>query len=202
MLRVTGCCLFLMACGNAGGPILGEKVQESEQGWSVPNHACLKGESSTVSNDDGTISQFCTMAGRTVDRFVRWHPNGQKATEGRYLDGDRHGTWVWWHDNSQLSARGEYVTGQPRGMWSWWHPNGQLETQGDHLTGNRMGEWRSWYPTGQMKAVGQYRNDSKNGTWRVYTTEGELARTENWDLGRLRSHKALIDGWEIEDPSP
>ncbi|MFK7926908.1 MAG: toxin-antitoxin system YwqK family antitoxin [Myxococcota bacterium] len=202
MHRFCAILVLLSACATPPGRIVGERVEAGQEGWSVPPHTCENGQANTVANDDGTISQFCDVYGRTTGRFLRWHPNGQKATEGKYSDGERHGSWVWWHENSQLAARGEYINGQPLGVWSWWHQNGQLETQGDHLSGNRMGEWRTWYPSGQLKATGQYRNDTKNGAWKVYTQDGEVGRTEQWDLGRLRSHKALVKGWELATEAP
>jgi hypothetical protein len=188
MLRLAMVALLGMGCssGPAASPTAERVVGTATGGWTVPVHTCLGGgEAHTDVRDDGSVVQSCHRSGTLDGRFVQWHANGQKAAEGRYVDGQRDGAWAWWHPSGKLAARGRFSHGSEVGIWNWWHPNGQTETRGDHVGGRRAGLWQSWYPTGAVRAEGHYRNGSKDGAWKYWTQEGEPEKTETYELGRL-----------------
>ena len=59
--------------------------------------------------------------------FRAYHPNGNLASEGNYVDGAEHGDWRDYHDNGQVAAQGVYERGQEVGLWSFWDADGSLE---------------------------------------------------------------------------
>lgn len=60
--------------------------------------------------------------------YIGWYGNGQKASEGEYVDGKRHGTWSFWHKNGQKRLEAGYRMGEKQGRWKFWDKDG-VETK-------------------------------------------------------------------------
>ena len=60
--------------------------------------------------------------------YVGWYGNGQKASEGEYVDGKRQGTWIFWHNNGQKRLEAGYRMGEKHGRWTFWDKDG-VETR-------------------------------------------------------------------------
>jgi hypothetical protein len=56
--------------------------------------------------------------------YIGWYENGQKASQGEYVDGQRHGTWIFWHSNGQKRLEAGYHLDEKRGRWTFWDKNG------------------------------------------------------------------------------
>lgn len=187
--------LAVAACsGPSAGPTPERIIAPDGTGWTVPAHICAAGESKTEVDDQGLVVQSCQKGGQLVDRFVSWHPNGQKAMEGAYADGTKTGPWVEWYADGKIKVRGEYSRGEEAGRWVWYHPNGHKQTEGDHFDGMRAGLWTIWFATGGKQAEGQYRADGKDGTWRYWLSDGTPEREEVWEIGLLKREKVLKGG--------
>lgn len=65
-------------------------------------------------------------------QWVWWYPNGQKYSEGRYLNDQPVGLWVFWHSNGQKQMEGEYSTGVLVGKWTWWKEDGSVLRSEDY----------------------------------------------------------------------
>jgi antitoxin component YwqK of YwqJK toxin-antitoxin module len=61
--------------------------------------------------------------------FVAYHPNGAKASEGRYEEGVEQGVWRDYHENGQPAAEGQYDGGAEVGQWRYWNADGQPEVK-------------------------------------------------------------------------
>jgi antitoxin component YwqK of YwqJK toxin-antitoxin module len=59
--------------------------------------------------------------------FRAYHPNGNLASEGSYIDGQENGLWRDYHDNGHLAAEGEYLDGVETGEWVYWSADGLRE---------------------------------------------------------------------------
>lgn len=193
--------LLLVACPQQDVEPLGEHAG-NKNAWSIPELTCAVGQPYNDIDARGGVSQYCHDGASVQGESLRWHPNGQKAAHGRYVDGKRTGTWVWWHENGQIATRGDYTAGREDGSWTWWHLNGQVQMRGDHLNGQRMGEWQSWYANGQLERSGHYRNGRQDGAWKLYTPSGEVAREQEWDLGRMKEEDILIKDEDFEKTTP
>lgn len=63
--------------------------------------------------------------------FVAYHPNGDVASEGHYLDGAEHGEWRDYYPGGSIAAEGRYELGEEvAGTWRFWDPDGRLESSG------------------------------------------------------------------------
>ncbi|MDH3719261.1 MAG: hypothetical protein OES79_14170, partial [Planctomycetota bacterium] len=83
-------------------------------------------------------------------RWISWHPNGEKRSEGVYEYGLREGEFVWWFANRQKRLVGSFQSGKPQGLWIWWHENGQKASKGEYTDGKPTGAWAYWNKDGQL----------------------------------------------------
>jgi antitoxin component YwqK of YwqJK toxin-antitoxin module len=60
-----------------------------------------------------------------------WYANGQKAVEGMFAGGEKHGRWIWWHENGQKKVEGYFENSQPSQNWIWWKDNGIVAKRAD-----------------------------------------------------------------------
>ena len=57
---------------------------------------------------------------------VRWrYDGGLQTSDGSFLDGKQHGTWVV-HEADGDVSEGLYVDGQRQGIWTWWFTSGNV----------------------------------------------------------------------------
>jgi len=81
------------------------------------------------------------------------------------LEKIENGKWTLWHENGQKSSEGEYINGEKNGKWTIWHQNGQKSVEGEYINGKQNGKWIRWYSNGQKEYEGEYLNEEKNGNW-------------------------------------
>ncbi len=118
-----------------------------------------------------------------------WYPNGQKASEGEFIDGEETGAWTTWHPNGQVSSQGNYVSrnagrgnsgsrkGEKIGAWTTWHANGVKASEevygyetdeGGFITFDGM--WTTWYENGERQTekvfAGNHNYRERETTWR------------------------------------
>lgn len=94
--------------------------------------------------------------------FEQFHPNGQLATEGTYLNGRKEGVWTTWFSNGQQKSEGAYECGRETGEWKTWHTNGELASSGVFGSGQRIGEWRTFTPSGELERVESFPNEAQS----------------------------------------
>jgi len=83
--------------------------------------------------------------------FIYYYENGQKSSEGQYLNDKREGVWCTWYENGQKKSEGKYIADNYEGMWEYWHENGQKRSEGKYLKDEKDGLWQYWYSGGKME---------------------------------------------------
>jgi len=98
-----------------------------------------------------------------------WHPNGQKASETPYRDGQLEGLSVSWHENGQKAWEIIHRDGKiVDGTFVTWHPNGQKASEISCRDGKSEGLYVTWHPNGQQATEVTYHNGHQEGlavTW-------------------------------------
>lgn len=132
--------------------------------------------------------------------FVFYYKNGQKSSEGEYLDGKYDGKWTRWYKDGQVKSEGTYDKNQFIGDWSFYHRNGQVKFTLNYKNGEPDGDFKSFYEdgskyvetkyvkgaldgpytlyfkgTGQKKIVCNYLKDSLDGKYETFFETGTLA---------------------------
>jgi len=67
--------------------------------------------------EDGLYYKTDAETAFTGDGMV-YHPNKQKAQEGKIVNGKPTGPWKIWHANGQLHWEGSYKDGKKDGVWT------------------------------------------------------------------------------------
>lgn len=81
-------------------------------------------------------------------REVAYYPNGITRIDGSFLEGQRHGYWVYYYDNGNKWSEGHYLNGLEDQMRRVWYPDGKLNYEGMFHLGKRIGKWKFWDETG------------------------------------------------------
>lgn len=100
--------------------------------------------------------------------LIKWHDNGQKGAEGKYLNRMKSGKWESWYDNGQLESSGKYENGVQIGEWTNWHDNGNFSLDGKYEEGKKIGKWKRWFDNGIIKSEEEYLKGELSGvsmTW-------------------------------------
>ena len=102
-----------------------------------------------------------------------WHSNGQKKSEGKYVNGSAEGIHTSWHSNGQEKSEGNYVNDQIEGLHVVWHENGQKANEAKFIKGNPEGMYTHWYDNGQKRDEIKYVNGKSNGTHTSWHQNGQ-----------------------------
>ena len=70
--------------------------------------------------------------GKQNSKWVWWHENGNKQTEGVYENGKKSERWIWWYENGMKQIEGTYQNDQPVNLWRGWNEDGSLKTEKDY----------------------------------------------------------------------
>jgi len=90
--------------------------------------------------DEGSLKERGFVQDAAADEpvfdgvYQSWYPDGAKRSEGRWVDGRRHGAWHFWHPNGRQRLEGFFVEGRldrsrfwvergPDGEWIDGHPD-------------------------------------------------------------------------------
>ena len=90
-----------------------------------------------------------TFTGKAINYFT----SGLKKSEGTYLNGKKHGNWIYWY-----GVFGPVI----------------IESKGYYKHGNRDGLWEYWYPNGKEREVGNLNNQERVGKWTYYNDDNSL----------------------------
>lgn len=150
----------------------------------------------TYAVSDFFISNQIQMTGRYKNvkmkekqgHFVYYEENGQKSSEGDYLNDKVEGLWISWFDNGTKKSEGKYVKDRKDGEWSYWNKYGQLMakeyfrngviylSEGYHENGTLgfRGEYNAsgvlttgiyWNSDGREYFKGKYKYGMRDGEW-------------------------------------
>jgi antitoxin component YwqK of YwqJK toxin-antitoxin module len=110
---------------------------------------------------------------------------------------ERHGMWTWWFPNGQKYSEGRYLEDQPVGKWTFWHSNGLKHMEGEYLAGVQSGKWSTWQENGQIVRIEEHAGDAELSTGGEASAENsleiddfsegdEVEQDDAPEMGRLR----------------
>ncbi len=130
-------------------------------------------------------------------KWIEWHENGQKCSEGTYKNREKYGEWTIFHDNGQKHSKGTFKNGEFNGKWTgwhdngnkeseetwkdgendgkliWWYENGQKQSEITYKNGERDGECKEWHENGNKKSEGAFKNGKRYGKWIYWDSSGD-----------------------------
>jgi uncharacterized protein len=139
--------------------------------------------------------------------YVYYHENGNKSSEGNYVNDKAQDLWTIWYDNGQIKSKGNYVEDKLEGRWEYWYETGQKKSAGGYLKGEREGLWQFWYKSGPTEAEETYRkgvvvsatgffengmlqykggyvNGERQGEWVYWNVDGRMFLKGKFAMGR------------------
>ncbi len=124
--------------------------------------------------------------------FMGFHPNGRRAVEGRYLDGQEVGVWIWWDDRGNVIRRvrkdghfEELLFGREfnspktvfRNTAKRKISEGQLKFDRGH------GAWTYFFHDGTPQAEGSFLSGIPEGRWTQLYQDGQIRSIDEYKLG-------------------
>ena len=156
--------------------------------------------------------------------FVFWYGNpssckscgfidGDKMSNGTYMNGLREGEWKDWYRDGQLLSERFYKEGNPVGEWSFWSPDGNESSKLIHKFNQIFeGQETYWYQSGNKRLQKFYDNYKLNGKSITWYKNGQVWEELNYKNnhldgvctswfsdGQQRLEKIYINGKLIED---
>lgn len=166
-----------------------------------------------VANDyyiSGKIRMTGSFKSKKLDvmqgHFTYYYENGQKSSEGKYLNNKAENEWKLWYENGQIKSQGKFINDRLEGEWNYWFENGQKKSHGKMVHDQRDGEWDFWNDKGNLETKeyykigvltlsegyfengtksfsGKYLNGKRSGQWTYWNTEGGIEFQGNFRNG-------------------
>lgn len=157
-------------------------------------HGVVTGEGTEtwvyVDADSNRVTQWFTCRnakGKTDDGPVIVRNSGGDYFEGSYLNGKRHGRWVFRLSDGGTNE-GTFENGKRHGQWT--HRNSYGGTsEGPYVNGKMQGRWVRRDSEGNTEA-GPYENGEKHGQWVVLKISGRRYE-KNYVYGKLVSERRI-----------
>ena len=86
-------------------------------------------------------------------KAINYSVSGLKKSEGTYLNGKKHGNWIYWHGvfgSDFIESKGLYKLGNRDGLWEYWYPNGEKREVGNLTNQQRVGKWTYYNEDGSF----------------------------------------------------
>lgn len=75
------------------------------------------------------------LTGTKQGWYLSWHPNGRRDQAGRYVDGQRQGTWTRFWEIGGRRAQVNFEDGEEHGMLVMWDQLGNVERETPYVEG-------------------------------------------------------------------
>ncbi len=112
--------------------------------------------------DDSVWVQYYTKKGKLV-------------SEGKLVDREREGEWIYYHEKSkQVMTRENYKGGKLHGKKTTYYSNGAITEELNYVYGKREGENLFYSPEGVIIKRLQYQEDELNGPATYYDAAGKV----------------------------
>lgn len=138
--------------------------------------------------------------------FIYYAENGNKTSEGNFIDDKLEGLWNYWFDSGQKKSAGEYRANMAEGVWEYWLESGEKKSEGKYLNGEKVGVWNYWYINGQLNSTETYKkggsfayesyhengvtgvkgnavNSNPQGMWMYWNSDGRIILKGNFNRG-------------------
>jgi uncharacterized protein len=186
--------------------VISEEWQYSERGkiishkyysyrGKLENELIFKSEELAQSvsyNDKGEVINDQKKKG---DRFqvTFYQANGNKLSEGVYLDGLRDGEWKYYDVDGYLSSTENYSKGNLEGKYTSYHPSGKIKTEYSYQNDQLEGIYKAYYLNGTLERQGYYAGGEEQGYWYYYHEDGARAETRYYLNGEQNGKQVTFD---------
>ncbi|NOK19381.1 toxin-antitoxin system YwqK family antitoxin [Corallococcus carmarthensis] len=94
-----------------------------------------------------------------------------------------HGAYVDYWSNGQKQSEGQFLNGFRTGHWTFWDANGVKTGETDFAAGDYHGTRVQFFANGKPKMIEQYRKGFRNGTVQELSEDGKVVRQAQFTDG-------------------
>jgi antitoxin component YwqK of YwqJK toxin-antitoxin module len=150
---------------------------------------------------------------------VLYHPNGNIASKGKYVDKKKEGKWqffsqmnkgylisediysgdirnglsVKYYPDSTIAEKVTYINNLRQGEWTRYYPGGSILLKSKYLNDKIDGKFETWYEDGKQEYSGQYKNDARDGLWLFYNQDGTVKYKIQYEDGITQDRQMDIE---------
>lgn len=136
--------------------------------------------------DDSVWVQYYTSKGKLV-------------SEGKLLDREREGEWVYYHEKSErIMTKEFYKAGKLHGKKSTYYPDGAITEELNYEYGQRQGENLFYSPEGVIIKRLNYKDDELQGAATYYDAAGQVVIEGNYKEGKKYGLWKYFKNGELE----
>ncbi|RKI70050.1 hypothetical protein D7X55_10460 [Corallococcus sp. AB049A] len=95
-----------------------------------------------------------------------------------------HGPYADFWPNGQKQSDGQYLNGFRSGHWTFWDANGVKTGETDFAEGDYHGTRVQYFANGKPKMVEQYQKGIRNGTVQELSEDGKVVRESRFEKGK------------------
>ncbi len=107
---------------------------------------------------DYYITNTLQMTGTYIDdsmtikdgAFVYYYEEGQKSSEGNFVNNKAEGLWTSWYKNGQTDGIGVYANGDYSGVWKWYYDDGKLSAEEEYEQDGKLIKIKAWKADGTL----------------------------------------------------
>lgn len=171
--------------------VLTEEWQYSERGkiishkyysykGKLENELIFKSEELAQSVSYNEKGEIINDQKKRGDRFQVsfFQTNGNKLSEGVYIDGKRDGEWKYYAVNGYLSSTENYKDGVLEGKYTSYHPSGKVKSEYTYKEDKLDGLYKYYYINGTLERQGYYVDGQEQGYWYYYQEDGTLSEVD------------------------
>lgn len=155
----------------------------------------------------------------TLADATLYHPNGNLASKGTYVNQKKEGKWQFYSEfmngyriceenyknnmrnglserfyvDSTLAEKLYYQNDLKHGECIQYHPNGKVCMKTTFSKGKMNGKYEVWAENGRLEITGQYINDLREGNWKFFNKDGSIKYNVNYTLGVADNKQMEID---------
>ena len=86
--------------------------------------------------------------------------------------GNENGKWITYHNNGEKESEGEYFKGYKVNNWNEYHDNGKKRAEGFYQNDLKTGDWLFWFDNDKKQMNGNYKNGLRDGGWTFWDYDG------------------------------
>lgn len=186
MKRILLIIFVLLGCSK---PNVGheDEIKSSQ----IPESATLQDyteidglQKAAVTNGDITLSEGDFLNGRHHGSWVQYDQNGKVTSITTYMNGEKQGVELLFDKQGYVSNKAYYHKNQLEGEYLLYKRRNIIERR--HYSGGMLnGTLQKFYADGVVMEESSYVNDKIHGTAKWYDKEGKLKIEYTYDMGNL-----------------
>ena len=103
-----------------------------------------------------------------------YYQNGNKSSEGNFVNGKPEGLWKSYFENGKLKSEGNRHNNKPDGLWKFYNENGKIASELIYDLGLKNGIQRYYFSDGKLKQEEELKDGIRQGWVKDFGENGQL----------------------------